>query len=59
MLDKVLWVVFGVYCFMENVMNDSLRDLIIMEDEIRVFNFILEDIFEIEKVIFFFVYVVC
>ncbi|ECN0939262.1 hypothetical protein YR80_24055, partial [Salmonella enterica subsp. enterica serovar Typhimurium] len=51
MPDKAPRVASGVYCPMENVMNDSSRDPIITEDEIRALNFTPEDILEIEKVI--------
>ncbi|ASD98586.1 hypothetical protein AKM92_08310 [Salmonella enterica] len=51
MPDKTPRVASGVYCPMENVMNDSSRDPIITEDEVRALNFTPEDILEIEKVI--------
>ncbi|SUG35290.1 Uncharacterised protein [Salmonella enterica subsp. arizonae] len=51
MPDKTQRVASGVYCLMENAMNDSSRDPIITEDEVRALNFTPEDILEIEKVI--------
>lgn len=52
MPDKTPRVASGVYCPMENIMNDSSRDPIITEDEVRALNFTPEDILEIERLFF-------